>query len=788
MKREKKERTPKQFKLKAIKPQKIKASVQEPKKDKPKIRKAKTEKIKEPKIKEPKIKGEKPAFPKLAVPKLKMPKLALPKFSKLPKLPKLPLPAISLPKSTKPKSIRTTLLTGFLFPVLMMLVLGIISYVTASNIIQKKYEESSMNTINAISLYADTLASSISARALEQTGSYDLKQYYEAYVTGDEALSEEVRFTHYIEAKEQLLHICNSTSYIHSYYVIPDEGSVMSSKRLANESTAYADFMASDIGKSFTANSAQKNGWFGYHTSIDAALKSTGEEYAFTYVQKLLSKNVYLLFDLSMKSVEEMLQQIDFGKNSICALISPDGREIARVRVDDAENNIILEAPEETIFTSTDFYQKSLETKKANSDYVKWKGDKYLYVYSPIGKSGISLCGLIPQKNIVAEVSTIRLVTILIVAIAAAIAIALGTHLTTGISKTVQVLSNSLDKIAEGDLTQQVEVNRTDEFGTLGQVLNNTIANIRELMENMKQFGGNVNQMADDISEQTDNFNDSIQNISIGIDDVAQGLQAQAEETDRSNSKMQEFAGRLNAIHEETSQMAGAITGATEVIHQGQVIIRDLNEKAQTTASITDVLAENIDGVRTHSHEIEGIIDTINNIADQTNLLSLNAYIEAARAGDQGRGFAVVAEEIRKLAEQSAKAAGEVQTRLNKMAVMTAKTTQSATETKNIVAAQGVALDETITVFGVIEEKVSELVRGLQMIVDGMNQINTDKDEIQTSVQNISMAAETAAASIQEITATLDEQVGVIARLAENMDQMKKETSVLESAMDQFQI
>lgn len=691
-------------------------------------------------------------------------------------------------KAGKQTSIRTTLFSGFLFPVLMILVLGIVCYVTAANIIKEKYEDSSMNTVSAISLYADTLTSSIASRALEQISSTDLKQYYEAYVTGDEALSEEARFNHFILAKEQLLHICTSASYINSYYVIPDEGSVMSSKKFTDESNMYTDFMNSDIGKKFTSNKSLKNGWFGYHTSIDAALKSTGEDYAFTYVQKLLSKNVYLLFDLSMKSVEEMLQQIDFGENSICALISPDGREIARIRqVSDDDTDTLVPATE-TIFLTTDFYQKSIEEKEASSDYVKWNGSTYLYVYSPIGKSGISLCSLIPQKNIVKEVSAIRNLTVLLVAVAAASAILIGNYLSGGISKTVNIFSKSLKKVAEGDLTQDVSINRNDEFGTLGHVLNDTIANIRELMTNMKQFGGNVNTMADDISEQMDTFNESIQNISVGIDEVAQGLQAQAEETEKSNSRMQEFAGRLNDIHSETTQMSGTITGATEVIHKGQVIIQELSQKAETTAKITDILVENVNGVREHSTEIEGIIDTINNIADQTNLLSLNASIEAARAGENGRGFAVVAEEIRKLAEQSAKAAGEVQQRLNAMSVMTSKTTQSAEETQNIVAAQGVALNETITVFGVIEEKVSELVAGLQTIVNDMSQINADKDELQTSVMNISMAAETAAASIEEVTASLDEQMGGISRLAENTDTMKKETTVLEESMNQFKI
>ena len=110
---------------------------------------------------------------------------------------------IKLPTGTKQKSIRTTLFTGFLFPVGMILVLGISSYLTAAQTLKAKYEQTSMGTVSAVGLYADTLTSAIASRALEQVGSTDMKQYFEAYVTGDEGNSEEVRFNHYLLAKEQ---------------------------------------------------------------------------------------------------------------------------------------------------------------------------------------------------------------------------------------------------------------------------------------------------------------------------------------------------------------------------------------------------------------------------------------------------------------------------------------------------------------------------------------------------------------------------------------------------------
>lgn len=687
-------------------------------------------------------------------------------------------------KTRKNRSIGVTLIAGFLLPVCMIVVLGMISYTTAFNTIMEKYGQSSLNTISAMSLYISSSADSIADRAMEQVVSGDMKDYYELYSDN----KNEKWLETYNNAKSALLQMKINNASICNFYTIPEDGSEINSTGKDLGGDVYGDFMDSSIGAYFREHETAKNGWFGFHTSIDNARGSDGQEYALTYVQRLVRTNTYLVLDWDMKAVEEMLSNINFGSDSICALVSPDGREVSRIYQIGSDGELFMEEVENSVFTDTNFYRESSDLGENGIADVTWNGDSYLYVYSPLGKSGIMLCALIPRANIVAQVRSIRNLTAVIVVIAAIIALLVGTLISSGISKAVNSISDSLSLVAKGDMTQIFSIGRKDEFGLLAKALNDTIANIRILMSEMKNFSGQVNVMAEGTARKTESLNETFCSIMSNVEEVADGVQSQAAETDRSNERVQAFAGRLDEIYRETSDMSNVVRDVRDAIGKGQIIVQNLDQGSETTAAITKTLVENADSVQKYSSAIEGIIDTINSIARQTNLLSLNASIEAARAGERGKGFAVVAEEIRKLADMSAQAAGEVQQILGKMSFMTGKTTQSAVETEEIVEAQRVLLSDTVSVFGTIETQVQKLVSSLQTVVKGMAKINMDKDEIQRSVKNISSKAEMAAVSTGEVTAALNEQSGVMAELAGNMEKMRNEILTLELSMGRFTI
>lgn len=151
-------------------------------------------------------------------------------------------------KAKTKRSIGITLIGGFLIPVFLIVVLGMISYTTASSTIMEKYRESSLNTVSAVSLYGSSIADGIASRAREQIANSDMKKYYEEYYDNTDEKWLEV----YGNAKSTILQMKNNSTSISNFYTIPEAGSEINSIDGDLGNTIYSDFMSSDIGTYFT--------------------------------------------------------------------------------------------------------------------------------------------------------------------------------------------------------------------------------------------------------------------------------------------------------------------------------------------------------------------------------------------------------------------------------------------------------------------------------------------------------------------------------------------------------
>ena len=691
---------------------------------------------------------------------------------------KFTLSALKDIKGNTKHSIMQTLLVGFLVPVVMMIILGVVCYNTAASGMISKYQESAESTVTAVGNYFDLICTSISSKALELIGDGDVADYYGKYYKKQDAQSmESMR-----NARTLLGNAKATNKYMYSYSVVPEGGTYLTSLTGAMSSQPYEDFKASTEGQYFVENSTARNAWLGYHTYIDESLNSLPKNYAIVFYQRLAKGDSYLIFDVDMNVVMTMLEQMDFGDGTIKALVSKDGREVVSVQGKEEEEIT------EQYFVGQKYYEETKGTEESVAKSVRYNGKRYSYIATPVGKTGAMICTLIPRSNLMGQANQIKFITIVLVILAAAAALATGGFISTGISREVKKMTIGISKVAEGDLAGTFDTKRKDEFGILSGSLNKMLASMRNLMQDMKGFGDKVNEMAADVSERTENLDDSIQNTTQTMDEVAKGVQSQAEETETANEKMIAFSDNINKVSDQTSSMGQAADQAIEAVGQGREIVQDLNAKSDSTMELTRVLVQDINEVQKNSQEIQNFVEVINSIAGQTNLLSLNASIEAARAGEAGRGFAVVAEEIRKLADQSKESGNRIQKIVAGIEGTTEKTTESAKKAESMVMEQAKALEETVQVFGRIQSCVADLVDGIRQILDRLGDITSEKTMVQDAIQNISSVSEELAASTQEVTATLGEQTGSVGKLAQKSEELKKASQELEASISRFKL
>ena len=691
---------------------------------------------------------------------------------------KFTLSALKDIKGNTKHSIMQTLLVGFLVPVVMMIILGVVCYNTAASGMISKYQESAESTVTAVGNYFDLICTSISSKALELIGDGDVADYYGKYYKKQDAQSmESMR-----NARTLLGNAKATNKYMYSYSVVPEGGTYLTSLTGAMSDNPYEDFKASTEGQYFVENSTARNAWLGYHTYIDESLNSLPKNYAIVFYQRLTKGDSYLIFDVDMNVVMTMLEQMDFGDGTIKALVSKDGREVVSVQGKEEEEIT------EQYFVGQKYYEETKGTEESVAKSVRYNGKSYSYIATPVGKTGAMICTLIPRSNLMGQANQIKFITIVLVILAAAAALATGGFISAGISREVKKMTIGISKVAEGDLAGTFDTKRKDEFGILSGSLNKMLASMRNLMQDMKGFGDKVNEMAADVSERTENLDDSIQNTTQTMDEVAKGVQSQAEETETANEKMIAFSDNINKVSDQTSSMGQAADQAIEAVGKGREIVQDLNAKSDSTMELTRVLVQDINEVQKNSQEIQNFVEVINSIAGQTNLLSLNASIEAARAGEAGRGFAVVAEEIRKLADQSKESGNRIQKIVAGIEGTTEKTTESAKKAESMVMEQAKALEETVQVFGRIQSCVADLVDGIRQILDRLGDITSEKTMVQDAIQNISSVSEELAASTQEVTATLGEQTGSVGKLAQKSEELKKASQELEASISRFKL
>ena len=385
------------------------------------------------------------------------------------------------------------------------------------------------------------------------------------------------------------------------------------------------------------------------------------------------------------------------------------------------------------------------------------------------------------REQLVKRANSIRNANLLLSIIVAAVAVLAGILYIGRLVRTVRRIAESARLIAKGDLTlEPITVTSNDELKILAEAFNDMQTNLRRILEKITGTANNTAASADALKTVSEQNARAIEQIAESIQQVAAGALAQSDKVGISGEVVKELADHIRSMTLSTEKALASSKLANEAAKNGYDKVMDLVSQIEGIREKIMLTNESAAELKSKTGKIGNITDTITAIAEQTNLLALNAAIEAARAGEHGSGFAVVAEEIRKLAEASGKAAGEISKMLNEISRQSDSVSElmengltAVNDSTKSVRHSGEAFNAILTTSSESAESISAVAEEIRLIEKQISEVSRLSLEIDEISRKTTEGTSEIAAVIEEQTANQQEVLSSVMLLSDLSVELK---------------